>query len=62
LGEGFAKVWFKGRVVQGEPYDDSTFKFVREPKSIWWVKIKDRRGRIGSSRQPENFDNVDQCG
>ena len=62
LGEGFAKVWFKGRVVQGEPYDDSTFKFVRQPKSIWWVKIKDRRGRIGWSRQPENFDNVDQCG
>jgi hypothetical protein len=62
LGEGFAKVWFKGRVVQGEPYDDSTFKFVRQPKSIWWVKIKDRRGRIGWSRQPENFGNVDQCG
>ena len=62
LGEGFAKVWFKGRVVQGEPYDETTFKFLREPKSIWWVKIKDRRGRIGWSRQPENFDNVDQCG
>jgi hypothetical protein len=62
LGEGFAKVWFKGRVVQGEPYDEATFKFVRQPKSIWWVKIKDRRGRIGWSRQPENFDNIDQCG
>ena len=62
LGEGFAKVWFKGRIFQGEPYDDSTFKFIRQPKSIWWVKIKNRGGRIGWSRQPENFGNMDQCG
>jgi hypothetical protein len=62
LGEGFAKVWFKGRIVQGEPYDESIFKPIRQAKSVWWVKIKDRRGRIGWSRLPENFDNVDQCG
>lgn len=61
-GEGFAKVWFKGRVVQGEPYDESIFKLIRPAKSVWWVKIKDRRGKIGWSRLPENFDNVDQCG
>lgn len=62
LGEGYAKVWFKGRVLQGEPYDESIFKPIRQTKSVWWVKIKDRRGRIGWSREPENFDNVDQCG
>ena len=62
LGEGFAKVWFKGRILQGEPYDGSIFKQIREPEAIWWVKIKDRRGRIGWSREPENFGNVDQCG
>ena len=62
LGEGFTKIWFKGRIYQGEPYDDATFKFIRETKSIWWVKIKNRAGRIGWSRQPENFGNVDQCG
>jgi len=62
LGEGFTKVWFKGRIFQGEPYDDSMFKFVREPKSVWWVKVKNRRGEIGWSRQPQNFGNVDQCG
>jgi hypothetical protein len=62
LGEGFAKVWFKARIFEGEPYDESTFKFVRKPKSVWWVKIKNRRGKIGWSRQPENFGNVDQCG
>jgi hypothetical protein len=62
LGEGFAKVWFKGQVVQAEPYDESIFKPIRRAKSVWWVKIKDRRGRIGWSRLPENFDNIDQCG
>lgn len=62
LGEGFTKVWFKGRIFEGEPYDDSTFEFVRKPKSIWWVKVENRRGQVGWSRQPENFGNVDQCG
>lgn len=61
-GEGFAKVWFKGRIVQGEPYDESIFTLIRETKSVWWVRIKDRRGRIGWSRQPDNFGNIDQCG
>jgi len=62
LGEGFTKVWFKGRIFVAEPYDESLFKFIRQPKSIWWVKIKNHAGRIGWSRQPENFGNMDQCG
>jgi hypothetical protein len=62
LGEGFSKIWFKGRLFIGDPYDDSTYKTIREPRSIWWVKIKNRHGQIGWSRQPENFGNMDQCG
>ena len=62
LGEGFTKVWFKGRIFVAEPDNNSTTAFIRQPKSIWWVKIKNRAGRIGWSRQPENFGNVDQCG
>jgi hypothetical protein len=62
LGEGFTKLWFKGHILVGEPYDESAFKIIRQAKSIWWVKIKNRAGRIGWSRQPENFGNVDQCG
>ena len=62
LGEGFSKIWFKGRIFEDAPYDESTFKLIRQPKSIWWVKIKNRRGQIGWSRQPDNFDNKDQCG
>lgn len=62
LGEGFAKVWFKGRVYEEDIRDDAKFEFVRQATSVWWVKVRDRRGRIGWSRQPENFGNVDQCG
>ena len=62
LGEGFSKVWYKGKIFEGDPYDESIFKTIQERKSIWWVKVKNRKGQIGWSRQPENFDNVDQCG
>ncbi len=62
LGEGFSKIWFKGRIFQGDPYDESTYKTIREAKAVWWVKVKNRKGQIGWSRQPEHFGNVDQCG
>lgn len=62
LGEGFSKIWYKGRIFEGDPYDSDTFKTVRESEAVWWVKIKNRRGQIGWSRQPENFGNIDQCG
>jgi len=62
LGEGFSKIWFKGRIFDGDPYDDAIYKTIREPKSVWWVKVKNRKGQIGWSRQPENFGNVDRCG
>lgn len=62
LGEGFQKIWYKGRIIAEQVYDDSLFKQLSEPKSIWWVKIKNRRGRIGWSKLPENFDNKDACG
>src|SRR6476620_7762862 len=62
LGEGFSKIWYKGRIFEGDPYDDAIYKTVSERTSIWWVKVKNRKGQIGWSRQPENFGNVDQCG
>lgn len=62
LGEGFSKVWYKGRIFEGDPYDDTVYKTIRERISIWWVKVKNRRGQIGWSREPDNFGNKDQCG
>ena len=42
--------------------DPDLFKVIREPKSVWWVKVRNRQGKIGWSREPENFGNIDQCG
>jgi hypothetical protein len=62
LGEGFNKIWFDGKIFEGDPYDHATYKTIQEPKSTWWVKVKNRSGKIGWSRQPEHFGNMDQCG
>ena len=61
LGEGFYKVWYKGQILQSS-MEDSQFKKLSEPKSIWWVKIKNRKGQIGWTKLTENFDNMDSCG
>ena len=62
LGEGIMKAWFKGRIFDAEPYDPGLFRILRHPTAVWWVKVRNSRGKIGWSRQPENFGNVDQCG
>lgn len=62
LGEGFNKIWFKGRIFEGDPNDKTAFKTIRANDAVWWVKVKNRRGRIGWTRQHENFGNMDQCG
>lgn len=61
LGEGFYKVWYKGQILQSS-MDDSQFKKLSEPKSVWWVKIKNRKGQIGWTTLNGNFDNMDSCG
>src|SRR5947207_12837919 len=43
LGEGFHKVWYHGRIYQVDTIDETKFKTIREPKAVWWVKIKNRR-------------------
>lgn len=62
IGEGFHKVWFKGQITEEETYDESIFKQVSEEKSVWWVKVRNSKGQIGWSREPDNFGNKDQCG
>jgi hypothetical protein len=61
-GEGYHKVWFKGRISSEETYDTALFRSIREPKAVWWVKVRNSRGQIGWSREPENFGNKDECG
>jgi hypothetical protein len=62
VGEGFHRVWFKGRITEEETYDRKIFRELRKPKAVWWVKIRNSRGQTGWSREPDNFGNKDQCG
>ncbi len=61
-GEGYSKVWYRGRISSEETYDRAVFREIRQPKSVWWVKVRNSKGKIGWSRQPENFGNKDECG
>jgi hypothetical protein len=60
-GEGYVKAWYKGRFFSAEVLDPELYAIERHPRSVWWVKVRSR-GKVGWSRQPENFGNIDQCG
>jgi hypothetical protein len=62
LGEGYYKVWYKGEMTTESFYEEPGMKVLSEPESIWWVKIKNRRGQVGWTKLPENFNNMDACG
>lgn len=61
LGEGFHQLWYKGKFFQDEIYNEQNMKILTTPKADWWVKIKNRKGQIGWTKLPENFDNKDGC-
>lgn len=76
-GEGFFKIWFKGKMSEEElgfsPYGGSMGKRceVREQcwgeldkdlQMTWWIKIKSADGWVGWTNQGENFSGSDQCG
>ena len=69
-GEGYFKVWFNGKYYEEEfdfsPYGSSKSNsilgdFIKEPVSIWWVKIQTQSGQIGWSNCADNFGNKDAC-
>ncbi|MBX7053451.1 MAG: hypothetical protein K1X36_00715 [Pyrinomonadaceae bacterium] len=62
IGEGFHKVWYRGNMTEEETYDPAKFREISQPISEWWVKVRNSRGQIGWSREPDNFGNKDQCG
>ena len=58
-GEGYYKVWHRGKMVPIGLSEMPDFgKWIRQPKSIWWVKIKTNVGITGWTNTPE-FDGRD---
>ena len=61
-GEGYFRIFYKGKRFADEVFDRDFMKVLSQPKSVWWVKIKNRKGQTGWTKFPENFDNKDGCG
>ena len=75
-GEGVYKIWFRGKIYEHEmPYAPGGHykntpggpmsEFIRkegDPKTVWWVKVRNRRGQVGWTKQNENFGDMDACG
>lgn len=78
LGEGFYKIWFKGKMYQEEleymsgPFEQSSPKCEETPECWgklktemrveWWVKIKSSNGWVGWTNEADHFGNKDACG
>lgn len=61
LGEGWYRFWHNGKFFEDDGYTDG-IEIRSQPESVWWVKIKNKKGRIGWTKSSEDFDNQDQCG
>jgi hypothetical protein len=68
-GEGQYKIWYRGKI--GAEWvlssDDimklgGSLEFMQVPESTWWVQVKNNKGQVGWSKEPDNFDNRDACG
>ena len=74
-GEGFTKAWFKGKLY--EELDGSMAFFngicdtepsrcagtiVVRPQRTWWVSIRNVRGQIGWTNEPDKFSGKDRFG
>ena len=63
-GEGFSRVWFKGKTYDAE-LDNSGATAEGPPSSggpAWWVNIRTRNGKSGWVLNADQFENQDACG
>lgn len=61
VGEGFYKLWYQGKFFQDQIDTNKNMQILTTPFDVWWMKIKNRKGQIGWTKLPENFDNKDGC-
>ena len=59
LGEGYCKVWYKGRTYDVDAADSTVPEF----DAVWWAKVRLRDGKTGwVNMNDAKFSNVDACG
>jgi hypothetical protein len=56
-GEGFWRVWFNGSVAE------CRFEPDEKPRTVWWIKLQLRDGRVGWTRDSDRFNgrDMDRC-
>jgi hypothetical protein len=69
LGEGYFKIWYRGKFIEDQidfnirnPSVDDWGYFEILPDSKWWVRIRTNSGLEGWTNEPGNFSNQDACG
>jgi hypothetical protein len=74
VGGGDWKVWINGTIDQqyipSQGYctgdrkasDECALRVTDQPESVWWVRVRDRRGVEGWTRDVDHFGNIDSCG
>ena len=68
-GEGYWKFWLQGQPDSDQLPDindtasdsELDLRVVSWPETIWWVKVKNRRGQVGWTSETLHFDHVDTC-
>lgn len=70
-GEASDLFWYEGKTYSdqidvpddafGNPPNASTLKVLSRPKYEWWVKLRNSDGKIGWTKETQNFSGVDAC-
>ena len=71
LGEGFDLFWYKGNIYSDQisgrepdpepPPPELNVQVVSLPKTVWWVKIRNKAGLFGWTDEVNKFDHQDAC-
>ena len=62
-GEGAYLVCARGRAVEAESEEaGGHLRVLSTPRVVWWVQIRNARGEVGWSDQPDRFTGRDGCG
>lgn len=77
-GEGFWLYWYKGNIddeffgdadncsratdPKHSLYAACAIEVSKQPTTVWWAKIRNKRGQEGWTRQVDHFGHIDACG
>jgi hypothetical protein len=75
IGEGFFKAWFRGKLYEVQPESVAEhaarpqsvarlpyLRLSNAPRAVWWMKVRNKSGQVGWTKQNEHFGDMDACG